>query len=87
MISVPYYLLAFGIFLIILGATVNSLAKLGKPTRSVRRTIDPTMRDEEITRTLKGERRFFWGNLIVRLGFLCMLVSVIWRMVRILRRF
>jgi hypothetical protein len=85
MISLPYYLLAFGIFLIILGATVNSFAKLGRPRRSVRRPIDPTARDEEIIRTLQGDRRFRLGNFIVHLGPFCALVSVIWRILRILR--
>jgi hypothetical protein len=40
------------------------------------------MSDEEISRSLSREQRVPIGAWVIRLGFLCILVSVIWRLAR-----
>ena len=78
MVSLPWYLFAAGIFILIIGSL---LAGIIKPPGNRGRAIDPRMRDDEIVRQLKRKQRPFWPNLVVLFGLLCVLVSVIWRMV------
>ena len=78
MVSLPWYLFAAGIFIVIIGFL---LAGVIKPPGSGGRAIDPRMRDDAIVRQLKRKQRPFWPNLVVLFGLLCILVSVIWRLV------
>jgi hypothetical protein len=77
-ISFPWYLFAAGIFIVIIGALLSGVMK---PPGSRGRAIDPRMRDDEIVRSLKRKQRPFLPNLVVLFGLLCILVSVIWRLV------
>jgi len=78
MSGAPWYLLAGGIALIIIGFFWDAIGNLG----SGRRFIHPKMSDEEIERQMnEGEGRSL-GGLVILLGFLAILVSVVWRIVR-----
>jgi amino acid transporter len=78
MIAWPWYLLSGGIVLIIIGYFLDGLKGLG----SRRRSIDPKMSNKEIKRILNEEERISFGSWIMLLGFLMVLVSVGWRLVR-----
>jgi hypothetical protein len=78
MIAFPWYLLAFGIFVVIVG---SFFAGVAKPPGSGRRAINPKMRDDEIIRSLKRGQRVSLPNLVILFGLLCVMVSVIWRIV------
>ena len=78
MSAAPWYLLAGGIALVIIGYFLDAFGSLG----SGRRFIHPKMSDEEIARQMnEGEARSL-GSLVILLGFLAILVSVVWRIVR-----
>jgi hypothetical protein len=79
MAAAPWYLLAGGIILIILGFFVIRLGSRG----SDRIFIHPKMSDEEIERLTNEPQGSIVGNLLVLLGFLTVLVSIVWRIVRI----
>jgi hypothetical protein len=78
MTAFPWYLLAVGIFIVIVGAF---LAGVSKPPGSGRRAIDPTMRDQEIMQTLRSQQRVSLPSLVILLGLLCITVSIVWRMI------
>lgn len=78
MTSYPWYLLAVGIFIVIIGALLAAVVKpAGRPG------IDPKMRDKEIIRNLQRGERISLPKLVVFVGLLCILVSVVWRIVLI----
>ena len=74
----PWFLLAAGIILVIIGAL---LAGLSKPPGSGRRAIDPSMRDREILRNLQNEQRPSLPSLVILVGLLCVAVSIVWRII------
>ncbi|MFL5241961.1 MAG: hypothetical protein ACJ8FY_07620 [Gemmataceae bacterium] len=76
MTSLPWYLLAAGIILVIIGSL---LAGVMRPPGSGR-VIDPRMRDDEIIRNLKSGQRITLPNIVIFVGLLCILVSVLWRL-------
>ena len=78
MIAFRWVLFSAGILLILIGYL---LAGVMKPPDSRKPFIDPRMRDDEIIRNLKRGQRIFIPNLVVFLGFACILVSVIWRLI------
>jgi len=82
-IAFPWYLLAFGILLVIIGWFFGGLRKLGSGRRLVdpRRVVDPDMRDDEIIQNLRSGHRVSLPNLVVLVGLLCILVSIVWRMI------
>jgi hypothetical protein len=76
MAGFPWYLLAFGIFLLLSGLVFGVLSS---SMRSRDHLIDPRLSDEEIAKKLRGaERGAFWNWVIVA-GAGCMLISVVWR--------
>lgn len=79
MVSLPWYLLAAGIVIVVIGSLLASLP--GPPSRG-RRTIRPGMRDEEIIRDLKRGQRVSVPNLVILVGIACILVSIGWRIAR-----
>jgi hypothetical protein len=79
MVAFPWYLLAAGILIVIIGCFFADLSKLSKPRGSGRRVIDPAMRDDEIIRNLQGGQRISLANLVVLFGLLCIMVSIVWR--------
>jgi hypothetical protein len=80
-VSLPWYLLAAGIALVIVGALLAGLP--GRAGRGGgRRAIRPRMRDDDIARELRRAQRVTVPSLVVLAGFVCILVSVCWRIAR-----
>lgn len=77
-VSLPWYLLAAGIMIVILGFVLAGLP--GSSGRG--RVIDADMDDDEIADELRRARRLSVPSLIVLLGFACILVSIGWRLAR-----
>jgi hypothetical protein len=75
-VSAPWYLLAAGIALVVIGALLTAL------TGRDGGRIDPRMRDEDIARELKREQRVPVASLVILAGLLCILVSIGWRIAR-----
>ncbi len=80
MAGLPWYLLAGGIVLVILGYL---LASLSGPSNEGR--LDPRMRDDEIARELGRRRRMPLTSFVILAGFACVLASVVWRLVLMVR--
>ena len=76
-IAAPYWLLAGGILVLIVGYLIAA----GSGSSST--IIDHRMSDEEIARQLEDQNR---GNpiagLLIMLGYLAIFVSVVWRIIR-----
>src|SRR5262245_38780454 len=66
-IAFPWYLLAVGIFIVIIGSL---LASVRKAPGSGRRVVDPTMRDDEIIQNLQSGQRVSLPNLVILVGFI-----------------
>ena len=79
MVSLPWYLLAAGIVLVVVGFI---LAGLSGPHSRGRRAIDPDLRDDDIVRELKRAQRVPIPSLVILAGFVCILVSIAWRLLR-----
>jgi hypothetical protein len=77
-IGLPWYLLAAGIVIVIVGFLLASLPESGKPQRRISRR----MRDDEIIRTLHDAERMPFSSLVVVFGLLVILVSAGWRLAR-----
>jgi hypothetical protein len=78
MSAAPWYLLAGGIGLVIVGYFLGAFGSRG----SGRRFIDPKMSDQEIARQVNEGEALPVGSLVILVGFLAILVSVVWRIVR-----
>lgn len=79
MIAAPWYLLSLGILLVIVGAISGALFGAGGSSKTA---IDPRMSDAEIARRLKRASSLTFSGVIVYAGFFCVLVSVVWRLLR-----
>ena len=79
MIAAPWYLLSFGVVLIIAGALPAGFLGGGTPSGLA---IDPRMKDEEIARRLRRESSLTVPGVIVYAGLTCLLVSLAWRLLR-----
>lgn len=82
MIAAPWYLLSIGILVLLIGFVVAVLKSAGES----RTEIDPRMSDDEIMEKLQGPRGSLAGNLMVFVGILMIIVSLAWRLLRLLRR-
>ncbi len=82
MIAVPYYLLAGGIALVIAGFFIAAISRASQPPR---RPISSKMRDAEIIQHLRNENRLRLHNVVFAAGALCIFVSLVWRMLRLLQ--
>jgi hypothetical protein len=78
MSAAPWYLLAGGIALVIIGYLLGAFGSRG----SRRRFIDPKMSDEEIAQQMSEGEAPSLASLVTLVGFLAILVSVVWRIVR-----
>jgi hypothetical protein len=79
-IALPWFLLAIGIGIVILGFLLASLPGLsGRGDRP----IDPRMRDDEIIRKLDRAQRMPLANFVILAGLVCILVSICWRVARL----
>lgn len=79
MVSLPWYLLAFGILLVVIGFLLASLP--GSSDREGR-TIHTKMKDDDIIRELKRSQRLPASSLVILAGFACILISICWRLFR-----
>jgi hypothetical protein len=75
MIGLPWFLLAIGIVLLLVGAMLAVLrdASRRKPL------INPKMRNKDIARHLRNEQRVSVPALIFYAGLACIAVSLGWR--------
>ena len=80
MIGLPWYLLAAGIMIVILGFLLAGLP--GSFGRG-RRGISPRMRDDDIARELRRAQGIPLPNLVIAFGLVCVLVSICWRLARV----
>ena len=78
MAAAPWYLLAGGILLVIVGYFIASLGR-----GSGRVFITNKMSDEEVERQLSRDRGNPVAGLVILVGFAVILASLIWRLVRI----
>jgi hypothetical protein len=77
--GLPWYLLAFGVVLVIVGFILASLPR--SPSQD-RRALDSDMDDDDIVRELKRAERIPIPSLIILAGFACVLISICWRFLR-----
>jgi hypothetical protein len=76
--SAPYFLLAGGIVLVLLGYFI---ANLGSRS-SGRDYIHPKMSDKEIARRMSENQGNPIAGIIVLIGFLAIFASIVWRLLR-----
>jgi hypothetical protein len=81
MIAVPYYLLAGGIGLVIVGFFMAAASRVSHPPR---KPISSKLRDAEIIQHLRNENRIRLHSVVFFAGLLCILVSIVWRIARLL---
>jgi hypothetical protein len=79
MIAAPWYLLALGIVLVIIGLISGVLFGARGSSRTA---IDPRMSDADIARRLKRRSSVSFSGLVVYAGLFCLLVSLAWRLLR-----
>lgn len=77
MAGLPWYLLAFGIALVVLGAILAVIVGAGRS--DPRRRIHSRMTDDEIARKLKDDERVGVPAMMILAGLVCALISVVWR--------
>src|SRR5439155_23166091 len=70
MISLPYFLLAIGIFIFIVACFLGGLSQLSGLRRNV---IDPRMSDNQIIKNLRREQRVSLPTNVGIVGLLCIL--------------
>jgi hypothetical protein len=78
MTATPWYLFSLGIALVIFGGLSGTLFGGG----SSKAGIDPRMGDPEIARRLKRRSSLGLSGVMVYAGLLCLLVSAVWRLLR-----
>ena len=81
MIAAPWYLLSFGILVLVIGligASLKGASQSGQPM------IDPNMDDDQILQNLEGQGGVAWPNLLVFAGLVLVAISIVWRLARML---
>jgi hypothetical protein len=76
--GLPWFLLAAGIVLVVVGALLGGL--WGPPEQ--KRRIHRRMRDADIVRELNATPRLRAADCVILCGFACIVVSVGWRILR-----
>lgn len=82
MIAVPYYLLVGGIALVIAGIFIAAVSRAARPPQ---RPISSKMRDAEIIQHLRHENRIRLHNVVFAAGALCIFISLVLRLVRLIQ--
>lgn len=77
MIGAPWYLLAVGIGLVIVGFFIDGFSSFLGPRQSA---IHPDMRDEDIVKSLEQQKTRSKGSVIGLLGAFLIFVSILWRL-------
>lgn len=77
MIAYPWYLLAVGIIILVVGSLFAAVSGLSTPRQ---RSLDPRMRDDEIVRHLRDGQRIGLPGLVILVGVACIAASIIWRL-------
>ena len=80
MVALPWWLLAAGIVLVIIGFFLGSLTA---PPTTRQTLIDPRLSDEEIARKLRSTEGSRLAGLLVLVGGVLIVVSLVWRIARI----
>jgi hypothetical protein len=78
----PLLPLAGGIALVIAGFFIAAISRASAPPR---RSISSKMRDAEIVQHLRNQNRIRLHSVVFAAGVLCILVSLIWRMLRVVQ--
>lgn len=76
MAAIPWFLLAAGIVFVIVGILIAWMSRPSGP-----HIIDHRMRDEDIARSLQGQRNLL-PSIVMVVGFVLILVSIVWRVTR-----
>jgi hypothetical protein len=77
MIAFPWFLLAFGVILVLVGFLLEGL---GRATRPRQKQIDSRMRNKEIARLLRESQRITLPQITISVGVVCALISLVWRL-------
>ena len=80
MIAYPYYLLAFGIIVFIIGAILSGMIR----TSSREPRVHANMRDADIARQLRYRAPIPFPNIVMAVGMLCIAASICWRLARMI---
>jgi|HubBroStandDraft_6_1064221.scaffolds.fasta_scaffold378399_2 hypothetical protein len=83
MIAAPWYLLAVGILLFVVGSLFAAVNGLSTPRQ---RSLDARMRDDEIVRHLRQGQRIGLPGLLILIGLACIAGSIAWRLALAARR-
>jgi hypothetical protein len=83
MIAAPWYLLAVGILLFVVGSLFAAVNGLSTPRQ---RSLDARMRDDEIVRHLRQGQRIGLPGLLILIGLSCIAGSIAWRLALAARR-
>jgi len=81
MVAYPWYLLAVGLVIVVIGALFAVLSGLSRPQPPL---INHKMKDREIIESLKREQRIPLANLVILIGVLCVAASLVWRLLRVI---
>ncbi len=81
MTSLPWFLLAFGIVLVIVGSLLAVVAAQSRPLKK-RRRPEPQMPHQEIRELLNHKEQMPIPNVVICLGVLCVFASMCWRLAR-----
>jgi hypothetical protein len=76
MVALPWILLAIGIVIVIIGLFLVYLAEFSGGSTY----IDPSMDDDEIADRLERGNSLL-PRLVLLAGFVCVLVSIVWRVI------
>ena len=79
MIAYPWYLLALGIIVLIVGLL---MAQVWTPRQSELREIDSDMRDDEIVENLNSRNPISIPGIVIFVGMMCIFASIVWRVGR-----
>jgi hypothetical protein len=80
MVAYPWYLLAVGLVIVVIGALLAGLSGLSRPQQPL---INHKMKDREIIERLGREQRIPFANLVLLIGVLCIAASLVWRLLRV----
>lgn len=83
MVAAPWYLLAAGIGLVIVGYFLSIVMR---PSDSSGQGIDEEMDDDAIAEQLQRGNRWSFAGVVILLGMGCALVSIVWRLVLMVAR-